>query len=400
MLEKTMRAPPPCLLQHRPSRLDKLTLHADLGASMQKMVRERRGRGEKGKEHTPPPPPLRPDPPPPPSLFSQVASGDCPHTLFYGPPGAGKTTLLKATLREIFGPGADRVKVETTPWKVATPSRTVEIDLTTASSNHHVELCPADAGTHDRYVVQEIIKDMARARPVDVATGKRAGFKVVVLHDVDRLSRDAQAALRRTMEKYAAGCRLLLAASSLSRVIEPLRSRCLCVRVPAPSPDALAALVTGVGAKEGLDVPADLAARVAAAARGNARRALLALQAARATAYPFQPDAAIPPPDWEAYVGDLVADVVREQSPKSLYVARGRLYELLVNCVPPDVLLRTIVAKLLPRLDEDVKPAVAAAAALYDGRMAEGSKPVFHIEAFLARFMVEYRSWMVRMEAG
>lgn len=335
-----------------------------------------------------------------PHTLSQVATGDCPHTLFYGPPGAGKTTLVKATLREVFGPGADRVKVETTPWKVVTPSRTVELELTTASSNHHVELCPADAGVHDRYVVQEIIKDMARARPVDAVTGKRGGYKVVVLHEVDRLSRDAQAALRRTMEKYGSGCRLLLAASSLSRVIEPLRSRCLCVRVPAPSGDAIAALVTTVGRAEGLDVPPSLADRIAATASGNARRALLALQAARVEGYPFAADASPPPPDWERYVSELVAGILREQSPKSLYVARGKLYELLVNCLPADVLLRSIVAALLPRLDEQLKPAVAAAAAVYDARMAEGSKPVFHIEAFLARFMVDYRTWMLKMETG
>jgi replication factor C subunit 3/5 len=81
---------------------------------------------------------------------TQVAAGDMPHTLFYGPPGAGKTTLMKATLRELYGPGVERVKVETTPWKVTTPSRTVDVELTTLSSNYHVELTPADAGNMDR----------------------------------------------------------------------------------------------------------------------------------------------------------------------------------------------------------------------------------------------------------
>jgi hypothetical protein len=39
----------------------------------------------------------------------QVASGDFPHCLFYGPPGAGKKTLIMAVLREVYGPGAEKV---------------------------------------------------------------------------------------------------------------------------------------------------------------------------------------------------------------------------------------------------------------------------------------------------
>jgi len=52
--------------------------------------------------------------------------------------------------------------------------------------------------------------------------------------EVDRLSRQAQAALRRTMEKYTATCRLILCCTSASKVIEPVRSRCLGIRVAAP----------------------------------------------------------------------------------------------------------------------------------------------------------------------
>jgi replication factor C subunit 3/5 len=54
-------------------------------------------------------------------------------------------------------------------------TRTIEVELTTVSSNHHVELNPSDAGFQDRYVVQEIIKEMAKSRPIDVNGTK--GFK-------------------------------------------------------------------------------------------------------------------------------------------------------------------------------------------------------------------------------
>lgn len=157
-----------------------------------------------------------------------------PHLFFYGPPGAGKKTRIMSLLRQIYGAGAERLRLDkrtfTTPTK-----RVVEINM--ISSNYHIEISPGDAGLQDRYVVQEVIKEMASNKSLLTGEGNKPDFKVVVLTEVDRLSRQAQAALRRTMEKYASTCRLILCCNSQSKVIEPIRSRCLGIRVAAPSHD-------------------------------------------------------------------------------------------------------------------------------------------------------------------
>ncbi|XP_073153579.1 uncharacterized protein [Henckelia pumila] len=74
---------------------------------------------------------------------------------------------------------------------------------------------------------------MAKNRPID--TKGKKGFKVLVLNEVDKLSREAQHSLRRTMEKYSASCRLILCCNSSSKVTEAVRSRYLIMRINAPT---------------------------------------------------------------------------------------------------------------------------------------------------------------------
>lgn len=60
---------------------------------------------------------------------------------------------------------------------------------------------------------------------------------MVIINEADGMSRDAQSALRRTMEKYTSSLRVILCANSTSKIIGPIRSRCLLLRVGAPSED-------------------------------------------------------------------------------------------------------------------------------------------------------------------
>eukprot|EP00996_Jenningsia_fusiforme_P000855 NODE_1777_length_1410_cov_48.534901_g1606_i0.p2 GENE.NODE_1777_length_1410_cov_48.534901_g1606_i0~~NODE_1777_length_1410_cov_48.534901_g1606_i0.p2 ORF type:complete len:230 (+),score=30.58 NODE_1777_length_1410_cov_48.534901_g1606_i0:184-873(+) len=183
-----------------------------------------------------------------------VLGDEFPHLLFCGPSGAGKKTRIMALLRHVFGNSVDRLKTEQKPFKV-TESKTLEV--CTLSSQHHIEMNPSDLGIYDRVVIMTLLKEIAESAPLD-GNNQRA-FKVVVLTEVDTLSRGAQQALRRTMEKYITTCRLILCATSSSRIIEPLRSRCFCVRVPAPDAQTIQGVLEGIARKEGLtNVPPPL----------------------------------------------------------------------------------------------------------------------------------------------
>ena len=113
------------------------------------------------------------------------------------------------------------------------------------------------------------------------------------------MSRQAQAGLRRTMEKSAQTCRLIMCCSNPSKLIDPIKSRCLGIRVPAPSEDEIAGVLREVAEKERLTLPDELAARVAKASGRNLRRAILSLEECRVAQYPFDPKMPIPAPDWE-----------------------------------------------------------------------------------------------------
>jgi replication factor C subunit 3/5 len=167
------------------------------------------------------------------ALVGEDNATSMPHLFVYGPSGAGKKTRINTLLQKIYGNGALKLKLDKRTF--TTPSKKpVEVNM--VSSAYHIELCPGDAGFNDRFVVQEIIKEMASNRSLNTKKGG-VDFKIVVLHEVDRLSKQAQAALRRTMEKYASTCRLILVCNSPSKVMEPVRSRCLGIRIPAPTID-------------------------------------------------------------------------------------------------------------------------------------------------------------------
>jgi replication factor C subunit 3/5 len=347
--------------------------------------------------------------------------------MFYGPSGAGKKTRILALLRAIFGPGAERVRLEHRTFK--TPSNK-SVEITTVASNYHIEICPGDAGIYDRIVVQEVIKEIASSQSIATSFQNSAGeasaaggkglakpaFKVVLLTGVDRLTKQAQSALRRTMERYTSACRLILCCNSSSKVIEPVRSRCLGVRVPAPAEDDMCSVLQSVCKSECIQLPSELAMRIAKVkcmplsarlcrtlhadgsslhSQGsgrNMRKAILMLEACKVQKCPLSADQNVTAADWEMYIDKVADKVVMEQSPVALMEVRDMLYELLTNCIPPDEIIRKLVKCLILKIPfGEVKHEIVHWGAHYEHRMHMGSKEIFHLEAFLAKVMAIYK---------
>jgi len=298
--------------------------------------------------------------------------------------------------RELYGAGAERLRIEHQQFEA--PSGNKKIEIVTVASNYHVEVNPSDVGIYDRVVVQGLIKTLASTQQLN-ADGQRE-FKVVVINEVDRLSKDAQHALRRTMEKYMATCRIFLVTNSTSKVIPAIKSRCLNIRVSAPSQAEVVSVLQMVAKKEGCNLPLELANKIATKSSRNLRRALLMAEACKVQQYPFQPDQQVNDLDWEVFLRDTAQFIVQEQTPRKLQEVRGRLYELLSHCIPPDVIFVGLLKELVKNCDGELKVEVAHLAAEYEHRLNRGNKAIYHLEAFVAKFMAIYMRFVEEAMGG
>ncbi|XP_056638763.1 replication factor C subunit 3 [Diorhabda sublineata] len=326
------------------------------------------------------------------NLKNLTKDGDFPHLLVYGPLGAGKKTRIMCLLKELYGPGIERLKMEMMSF--TTPSNK-KLEIMTLNSNYHIEVNPSDVGIYDRVVIMDIIKNVAQSQQLNVNAQRE--FKVIVLTDVDDLTKDAQHALRRTMEKYIANCRIILCATSISRVIPAIRSRCLCIRVPAPPEETIIHILQNTCKKEDLNLPTELAKRIALVSNRNLRRALLICEACKVEQYPFTPDQKVTEPDWQVFIKKTATKILQVQNIDTLAKVRENLYELLSNAIPSDIIFKTLLEELLKKCDFSIKARVVEEAAIHEHRMVQGNKAIFHLESFVAKFMYIYQSMMQEM---
>ncbi|EKF30062.1 replication factor C, subunit 5, putative [Trypanosoma cruzi marinkellei] len=313
-------------------------------------------------------------------------SQDLPHLLLYGPSGTGKKTRAMSVLRHVYGPSVYSLRLEHRSVQV-TDSKVV--DIATLSSPHHIDINPSDAGNYDRVIVMQMIREIAQTVSLQSSTSNGVKYKVVLLNEVDKMGRAAQHALRRTMEKYMSTCRLVLICNSTSRLIAPLRSRCLAVRVPSHSKENLTKVIRRVCELENRPLPSPaFMATVTQRSEGNLRRALLMVEAAAMTKVDFSGNGAdIPQPDWRVFLDEIANDILSEQTPKKLHEIRGKFYNLLGQCVSGELILRLVLEKLMSAVDPALRRPVVALAAQYDHNMKLGTKTIVHLEAFAAGVM-------------
>ncbi|MDD3474392.1 MAG: replication factor C small subunit [Candidatus Dojkabacteria bacterium] len=179
-------------------------------------------------------------------LKAYVKVGNFPNLLFTGSPGTGKTSCALCMAREIFG------------------------------ENWHGNFKEWNASdTRGIDVVRNEIKQYANTKPLG-----QYEFKIAFLDECDALTSDAQAALRRTMEKYSSNCKFILSCNWLSKIIEPISSRCAVYRFKGVNPEAMKQRLSYIAKKENLTIGEASLDSIVYVSEGDMRKAVGTLEVA------------------------------------------------------------------------------------------------------------------------
>lgn len=178
------------------------------------------------------------------------ADNSIPHIIFYGASGSGKKTMLNIFLKMLYGENV--MQTQKITYNVSTTGNKIKKEII-SQSPYHIIINPTNTN-YDKNLVHDIVKTYACTKIFDLIHNTRSKFRTIQISRLDNLTHPAQTSLRRMIEENADICRFIMWCENLSNVIEPLKSRCVCIRLSRPEPSDLFSFLTYVAASEHIDI--------------------------------------------------------------------------------------------------------------------------------------------------
>jgi replication factor C small subunit len=285
---------------------------------------------------------------------SLVQAMNIPHLLFAGPAGIGKSTLALIVVKELFG---DK-------WR-----------------ENYLELNASDERGID--VVRQKVKDFARTKAIESIP-----FKVIFLDEADALTKEAQQALRRTMENYSSTCRFILSCNYSSKIIDPIQSRCVVFRFKLLEKKDIGTLVKRIANSEKLRLGENAIDTLYEASEGDCRRAINLLQATASISLDVNSEmilmiaSSAKPADIRVVLDyALAGDFVK---------ARDKLLDVMLKeSISGTDIIRSFQKEIwnLP-IEPEVKVRLTEKTGEVEFRMIEGSDEFVQLQALLASFVL------------
>ncbi|KAL6725994.1 hypothetical protein Aduo_008008 [Ancylostoma duodenale] len=186
------------------------------------------------------------------TLTRFIKNDKLPHLLFYGPPGTGKTSAILAVVNTMYTPKQRK-------------SMVLELN---ASDDRGIG------------VVRDEIITFAQTKSLHIDKASSTDLKFVILDEADAMTKDAQNALRRVIEKYTANVRFCIICNYLSSIIPAIQSRCTRFRFAPLSLDHIVPKLDYVIEQEKLTVTDSGKEALLKLSCGDMRRVLNILQSA------------------------------------------------------------------------------------------------------------------------
>lgn len=297
------------------------------------------------------------------------------HVIFHGPPGSGKKTMINIFLYMLFG--EDIYDTYTVEYDVKGSNNKSNKEKITRSS-YHIIIKPHQTN-FDRHLLQSVVKDYAK-RIEFGSISTRQKFKIIQIDELDNFGHIPQSSIRRTIENYSKNCRFIMWCESLSKVITPIRSRCMCIPVASLTDKQLFRIICQITAREGVTLPAKSINQIVNTSDGQVKTALWKVQMKMAGV-----EEEI---DYKIYMKKLV-DQIMKCDPRVIDGSiRDILSKIMITMVPNKIIIRDLM-DIIVGLDLDdatlIKITLKVAECEHD--LARCRRPSIHMDKLVVSIM-------------
>lgn len=309
---------------------------------------------------------------------------DIPHIIIAGPPGGGKKTLAKIFLEYVYDSDVNNLKKVKYP--IVGPSTKKEIEI--MQSNYHIVIEPTNTN-HDKYILQCIIKQYTMYKTFDIFKTKRK-FKTIVINNIENLANNSQSALRRTMELYAKSCRFIMICNNLSKIFDPLRSRCLTFCVPTPSTNDIKNVIYHMSIMEKIQLSNNDFNSIIDCCNGRLSKAIWTLDCIRLNCNKH-----ITLDQVFDSVVQLILSVKNRKSVVQIFDIdiRTCIYNILITNIKGTDIIITLMDKLISKVNNDsVNTKIIQCASEAEYNLIHGRRDILNIDYFICGAMKEIRN--------
>lgn len=298
-----------------------------------------------------------------------------PHIIFHGPSGCGKKTIIRLLLELLYDETVNNT-VMTDYVVIGSGNKASTISI--KQSNYHIVIEPNN-NNFDKHLVTDIMKEYAKKAPLDVFKTKRI-FKTVLINNIDSMSYYAQTALRRTMEKHSRTCRFIMWCHSLSKVIDPLKSRCICFNVPSPSESDMFTYLFKINVRENMDLNFMELVNITEYANGNIKKALWKLQMMK-----LKCKGNI------EYYDSLrnMVNVIKECNVENIFDLRESIYNIMITNMSASKIITDLLFFIVEdvNIGEKAKCDIIMLTARTDYNLIRGRREIINLENYLINVM-------------